>query len=413
MCQSALIHSASPAASAGTLALVLQLYFSVHSALSRDGIRFQRLWLRLAFALPYVVTLTLMTSVLVMSNAPGTVFIVSQYCSVNQLIPGRLAAGFTVVLIIPILFLNALIYVRLRKHWSEFRSSRLRNATSMIIRATMFSICGVFAFFVGIIFFTIIFPKRPGETEEDEVARLSKEYEVLNVILGLFPVFVVVIFGTQRDILRRLLFWQDQTSSSRTQEYPIPEISLELSISHPGQGEGDPGLDSALHSSTRIDYSEAHTATGLVDDFQTKYNDYQSPSENTSFTVQLSLSRIKSTFPSVLERLHHRSFRHDLLPPGNFSFMGGLNTRHIMFQHGFDAGYNPIPFSLLPGTNRGRTLRTIHEEQVWESSRCEPQICVHSILPLFLDTRAVDATDINLGYSSRDAIVTCCKNKSI
>ncbi|KAJ3909021.1 hypothetical protein F5879DRAFT_187395 [Lentinula edodes] len=270
MCQSALIHSASPAASAGTLALVLQLYLSVHSALSRDGIRFQRLWLRLAFALPYVVTLTLMTSVLVMSNAPGTVFIVSQYCSVNQLIPGRLAAGFTVVLIIPILFLNALIYVRLRKHWSEFRSSRLRNATSMIIRATMFSICGVFAFFVGIIFFTIIFPKRPGETEEDEVARLSKEYEVLNVILGLFPVFVVVIFGTQRDILRRLLFWQDQTSYSRTQEYPIPEISLELSISHPGQGEGDPGLDSALHSSTRIDYSEAHTATGLVDDFQTK-----------------------------------------------------------------------------------------------------------------------------------------------
>ncbi|KAJ3919947.1 hypothetical protein F5877DRAFT_77579 [Lentinula edodes] len=269
MCQSALIHSASPAASAGTLALVLQLYFSVHSALSRDGIRFQRLWLRLAFALPYVVTLTLMTSVLVMSNAPGTVFIVSQYCSVNQLIPGRLAAGFTVVLIIPILFLNALIYVRLRKHWSEFRSSRLRNATSMIIRATMFSICGVLLS-VGIIFFTIIFPKRPGETEEDEVARLSKEYEVLNVILGLFPVFVVVIFGTQRDILRRLLFWQDQTSSSRTQEYPIPEISLELSISHPGQGEGDPGLDSALHSSTRIDYSEAHTATGLVDDFQTK-----------------------------------------------------------------------------------------------------------------------------------------------
>lgn len=71
---------------------------------------------------------------------------------------------------------------------------------------------------VGIIFFTIIFPKRPGETEEDEVARLSKIYEVLNVILGLckqillpilwlsilfplcsiVPVFVVVIFGTQR-----------------------------------------------------------------------------------------------------------------------------------------------------------------------------------------------------------------------
>ncbi|KAJ3855799.1 hypothetical protein EV368DRAFT_79266 [Lentinula lateritia] len=269
MCQSALIHSASPAASAGTLALVLQLYFSVHSALSRDGIRFQRLWLRLAFALPYVVTITLMTFVLVMSNAPRTVFIVTQYCSVNQLIPGRLAAGFTVVLIIPILFLNALIYVRLRKHWSEFRSSRLRNATSMIIRATMFSICGVLLS-VGIIFFTIIFPKRPGETEEDEVARLSKEYEVLNVILGLFPVFVVVIFGTQRDILRRLLFWQDQTSSSRTQEYPIPEISLELSISHPGQGEGDPGFVSPLHSSSQIDYSEAHTATGLVDDFQTK-----------------------------------------------------------------------------------------------------------------------------------------------
>ncbi|KAJ3801979.1 hypothetical protein GGU11DRAFT_741117 [Lentinula aff. detonsa] len=235
MCQSALIHCASPAASAGTLALVLQ-----------------------AFALPYAMTISLMIAVLLMSRAPGTIFIVTQYCSVNQLIPGRLAAGFTVVFIIPTLFLNVLIYVRLRKHWSEFRSSRLRNATSMIIRATAFSICGIFAFLVGIIFFTIVFAKQPGETAQDEVARLNKEYEVLNVILGFFPVFVVIIFGTQGDIIRRLLFWKDQIPSSWTHDYPVPDISL-LSISHTGQGEARPGL-SLERISSRIDHSESSEA---------------------------------------------------------------------------------------------------------------------------------------------------------
>ncbi|KAJ3790163.1 hypothetical protein GGU10DRAFT_189158 [Lentinula aff. detonsa] len=258
MCQSALIHCASPAASAGTLALVLQLYFSVHSAVSRKVIRYQRLWLYSAFALPYAVTISLMIAVLLMSRAPGTIFIVTQYCSVNQLIPGRLAAGFTVVFIIPTLFLNVLIYVRLRKHWSEFRSSRLRNATSMIIRATAFSICGIFAFLVGIIFFTIVFAKQPGETAQDEVARLNKEYEVLNVILGFFPVFVVIIFGTQGDIIRRLLFWKDQIPSSWTHDYPVPDISL-LSISHTGQGEARPGL-SLERISSRIDHSESSEA---------------------------------------------------------------------------------------------------------------------------------------------------------
>ncbi|KAJ4482533.1 hypothetical protein J3R30DRAFT_2183270 [Lentinula aciculospora] len=286
--QSVLIHCASPAASAGTLALVLQLYFSVHSAVSRQAIRFQRLWLYLAFVLPYIVTVTLAVAILVMSNAPGAIFIVTQYCSVNQVIPGRLAAGFTVVLIIPTLCLNALIYVRLRKHWSEFRSSRLRNATSMIIRATAFSICGLFAFIVGIIFFTIIFPKQPGETEQDEVARLTKEYEVLNVILGLFPVFVVVIFGTQGDIIRRLLFWKDQDPSSWARDYPIPEISLVTisRVSHTGQEDRNPGLVLSLeHSSSRIAYSEessgAHAAEGLTEELDDSHPKSNGPLEIT------------------------------------------------------------------------------------------------------------------------------------
>ncbi|KAJ3729460.1 hypothetical protein C8R42DRAFT_165354 [Lentinula raphanica] len=263
MCQSALIHCASPAASAGTFALVLQLYFSVHSAVSRKVIRFQRVWLCLAFALPYAVTITLVVAFLIMNRAPGTIFIVTQYCSVNQLVPGRLAAGLAVAFIVPTLFLNVMIYVRLRKHWSEFRASRLRNATSMIIRATAFVVCGLFAFFIGIIFFTIVFGKLPGESAQDEVARLNKEYEALNVILGLFPVFVVIIFGTQKDILERLIFWKAQHPASWSHDYPVPEISL-LTISHTGQEQAR-SVVLLEHSPSQIEHFEASKTHNVND----------------------------------------------------------------------------------------------------------------------------------------------------
>ncbi|KAE9392199.1 hypothetical protein BT96DRAFT_286181 [Gymnopus androsaceus JB14] len=87
---------------------------------------------------------------------------------------------------------SVMIYICLRKHWSEFRASHLRHATSMFIRASLSSICGVLAFWctrmflfvafhanlqycnVGITFFSIVYTGDSDETfSKEQIVRLE------------------------------------------------------------------------------------------------------------------------------------------------------------------------------------------------------------------------------------------------
>ncbi|KAJ4496953.1 hypothetical protein C8R41DRAFT_239195 [Lentinula lateritia] len=205
--QSALIHASSPSATAATLTLVVQLYFSVYSALNLHAVPYQELCL---------------------IHRSDTSFNVVAYCAVNQIIPGRVTAGLTIALVIPMLIINGIIYVRLRKHWSEFRSSQLGHYTSMIIRASLFSVCAFLALCAGFGYFLIVFTPDPNESLDQAVPQLELAYNILNIFLSMFPVAVMLVFGTHEDILRRLLFWRKHKTYPIS-EHAVPSMSLTIS----------------------------------------------------------------------------------------------------------------------------------------------------------------------------------------
>ncbi|KAH7872352.1 uncharacterized protein C8R40DRAFT_496274 [Lentinula edodes] len=177
--QSALIHASSPSATAATLTLELCL---IHRS--------------------------------------DTSFNVVAYCAVNQIIPGRVTAGLTIAFVIPMLIINGMIYVRLRKHWSDFRASQLGHYTSMIVRASLFSVCAFLALCAGFGYFLIVFTPDPNESLDQAVPQLELAYNILNIFLSMFPVAVMLVFGTHEDILRRLLFWR------KHETYPISEHAV-------------------------------------------------------------------------------------------------------------------------------------------------------------------------------------------
>ncbi|KAJ3844986.1 hypothetical protein EV361DRAFT_49511 [Lentinula raphanica] len=228
--QSALLHAASPSATAGTLALVIQLYFSVYSALNLHPIPHQNFWFKVLLLFPYALCIILVALFLALSltTHPTTTFNVTAYCAVNQIVPGRITAGLTIALNIPMLIINGLIYIRLRKHWSEFRASHLGRYTSMIIRASLFSICAFVALCAGFGFFLVVLTPDPNEPIDQIIPRLLLAYNILNIFLSMFPVAVMLIFGTHEDILRRLFFCRKQESYSLS-EHAVPTMSLTVS----------------------------------------------------------------------------------------------------------------------------------------------------------------------------------------
>ncbi|KAJ3881988.1 hypothetical protein F5051DRAFT_436463 [Lentinula edodes] len=205
--QSALIHASSPSATAATLTLVVQL-----------------------LVFPYATGLTLVALFLALSliHRSDTSFNVVAYCAVNQIIPGRVTAGLTIALVIPMLIINGMIYVRLRKHWSEFRASQLGHYTSMIIRASLFSVCAFLALCAGFGYFLIVFTPDPNESLDQAVPQLELAYNILNIFLSMFPVAVMLVFGTHEDILRRLLFWRKHETYPIS-EHAVPSMSLTIS----------------------------------------------------------------------------------------------------------------------------------------------------------------------------------------
>ncbi|KAJ3855798.1 hypothetical protein EV368DRAFT_79265 [Lentinula lateritia] len=228
--QSALIHASSPSATAATLTLVVQLYFSVYSALNLHAVPYQELWLRILLIFPYATGLALVALFLALSliHPSDTTFNVVAYCAVNQIIPGRVTAGLTIALVIPMLIINGMIYVRLRKHWSEFRASQLGHYTSMIIRASLFSVCAFLALCAGFGYFLIVFTPDPNEPLDQVVPQLELAYNILNIFLSMFPVAVMLVFGTHEDILRRLLFWRKHETYPIS-EHAVPSMSLTIS----------------------------------------------------------------------------------------------------------------------------------------------------------------------------------------
>jgi len=206
--QSSLTYAVSPFACATALGLVIQLFFNVKKTLSGEIIRGERHWRTMLLITPYIIFIVLILESTVITLAdPDPVFSSVSYCSFDSRnhIPGRITSAFDVMLVIPILVLNFIIYLRFRKHWSILRTG---SFTSMFVRVSAFTLFGLIAVIIGIIFFT----------GSDSNASLVE----LDTILALIPVAAVVVFGSHKDLLEVWMFWR-----KKNKQFPSPAHGMQ------------------------------------------------------------------------------------------------------------------------------------------------------------------------------------------
>ncbi|KAE9386116.1 hypothetical protein BT96DRAFT_1026373 [Gymnopus androsaceus JB14] len=209
--QSSLTYAVSPLAEATALGLVVQLLFNVRRTLSGQTIRGERYWRIVLLIMPYAIFVVLILESTVISlNIPDAKFSSVSYCSLEDHAPGQVTSALDVILAISIVVLNIIIALQFRKHWSMLRSG---NFTSMFVRVSAFTLFGLVAMIIGVLFFT-------SADSSSEAALLE-----LDIILAIIPVAAVFIFGTHKDLLVVWFFWQKHNVFPLgTREKPLPLV---------------------------------------------------------------------------------------------------------------------------------------------------------------------------------------------
>ncbi|KAJ3997949.1 hypothetical protein F5050DRAFT_1806392 [Lentinula boryana] len=305
--QSALIHAASPSATAATLALVVQRVFSSQFAsytlpnfLVENRIDFICHLCVLhvpnssmqILAFPYVTGSILVALFLVLSliDPSTTTFNITAYCAVNQIIPyghysiasrsfyltsfamlrGRITAGLTIALVIPMMIIDGGNRIDLRPIEEALvrvqsfatRTLYLYDHPGLVVQHLR--IRGfVNAPSAGFGFFLVVFAQSPTEPIDQVLPRLLLAYNILNIFLSIFPVAVMLIFGTHEDIIRRLFFCERHKMNSIS-EHAVPSMSLTIS---------SPPLEDSIELESRI---------RTVDD--NRFNESQSSEELSTFS---------------------------------------------------------------------------------------------------------------------------------
>ncbi|KAJ3986934.1 hypothetical protein F5890DRAFT_1500639 [Lentinula detonsa] len=167
--------------------------------------------------MPYVIYVIVIIESLGSSYAtPNAKFFALASCSLEDYVPDRVAAALVVILTVPILVLNLLIYLSFRKHWTFLREGKY---TSMFVRVSAFTF-GLVSVIVGLFFFLLAFINPGGA---------NKSLVVLDIIFATVPVAAVIIFGSHKDLLYVWLFWRNGQPSpgARLREIkslpPLPE----------------------------------------------------------------------------------------------------------------------------------------------------------------------------------------------
>ncbi|GAV99239.1 hypothetical protein F5879DRAFT_83052 [Lentinula edodes] len=213
LAQSSLNHAASPFSAACALALVIQLYLNIQATLTRKSIRGTHYYWHIVLLItPYVIFVVLMIESLSLTLATNAKFSSISYCSLENPVPGKITAALVVVLVVPILVVNLLIYLSFRKHSSFLLE---RNYMSMFVRVSIFTLFGLVSAIVGLIFFFL-----------NQIDTNSRKVRVgMNIILAIIPVAAVLVFGTHKDLLN--LVWPFRREEPLP---PVPKIHVEYVI---------------------------------------------------------------------------------------------------------------------------------------------------------------------------------------
>ncbi|KAI0671312.1 hypothetical protein C8Q78DRAFT_763833 [Trametes maxima] len=197
--QASLVYSAPVLVAMSTFSLVLQLFFTLSSALRpppKDSVA-PRATMRNAFLLlaPYILWLGFIIAILVIgtrnprsvARAGGLV-----YCVIKTGAPGNATAITVAAILLCMVVLDVYIGAVLYKNWRALRGSDRPGKIpfSLILRVAIFSFFCVVGIGCSFVFLS-------------EVSFFAG-----NTLIALMPLIAFLVFGTQRDILKVWLFWR-------------------------------------------------------------------------------------------------------------------------------------------------------------------------------------------------------------
>jgi len=202
--QGIMIYSAPPLTAATTLALVIQIWVVVRSVAftSPKAGRMPVLLLTALLVVPYLIYVTILIGTLVVGwRDPLTVRRVgsAMYCSFSNRVPGRLSTILVALIMLPAAVFEVLICKALRQQWTLF--GHQTDALSMALRVVAFTFVGISAIALSVVFFFMI-----------------HHGSDLTIVISIVPVFAVLIFGSQADVLRVWMFWKKRPTPVTTEK---------------------------------------------------------------------------------------------------------------------------------------------------------------------------------------------------
>ncbi|KAF8217621.1 hypothetical protein K438DRAFT_2006688 [Mycena galopus ATCC 62051] len=211
LAQSGLIYGIPSLTAATTFGLVAQIWFTVQTLLAKK-IKNERLWTIGILIAPYVIlfSMVLASWVVGIRDTESVQLIGSgMYCHLGSSgTLGKVSAAVVALMLIPTLALEISICMSLRRNWNTFK--RQSRALSIIIRVVIFTIFGILAITLSGIF---VFSNSHGAA--------------LNIVFATMPVVAVVVFATQRDIIRVWMFWKPRTEE---EEMAAVEVKGKISM---------------------------------------------------------------------------------------------------------------------------------------------------------------------------------------
>jgi len=198
--QSSLIYASVPLCATSALGLVLNLWFTLRSALSprRGGSSLIRWRMPLLIASPYFIGMIFfIAAIALQAQFPATVTRNRKffYCSMDGRF-GVAVAGFSALLVQFVIFFEVWVAILMYRHWIRVRDNEHKAdgiKLSMVIRIGVFSLYGVVAGTVSLI--TIWDPNN------------AFSY----MFLATVPLASFLVFSTQRDIINVWCFWRKKT----------------------------------------------------------------------------------------------------------------------------------------------------------------------------------------------------------
>lgn len=222
MVQAGLVYGVPSLSAGATLSFVIMTWLNVKPQASGQrgsalgslvpaNVPYESIRNILLVALPYLVPIGLIVGVYILGyEDPSHIRLAPHglYCSVENVVPGRVSAIYVAATILPIVtFESLIIYSLYRNHriyaiWSA-------NGMSTVVRLVIFTIVGIFSVGISLSYFS-----------SGGLGRLPNVFEAMP------PVFFVLVFGTQWDLFYGLMFWRvppgrkttgTLTSSTRSQ----------------------------------------------------------------------------------------------------------------------------------------------------------------------------------------------------